>query len=479
MQYQAVIGLEVHVQVQTRTKIFCGCLNAFGDEPNVNVCPVCLGYPGSLPVMNAEAVRKTIVAGMMCGCRIAEYSKWDRKNYYYPDMPKNYQISQYDLPICAGGGIPVAGRGFSGEPLTPRTIRLTRIHLEEDVAKSTHLGRFSGVDYNRAGTPLMEIVSEPDMHSADEAYAYLTALKQAMQYAAISDCDMEKGQMRCDVNISVRPCGETRLGTKIEIKNLNSFRAIHRAIGYEIGRQCAACDKGAPLYQETRRWDDEAALTTVMRSKENAHDYRYFPDPDLMPVTTSAEQLSDIRRKLPELPWTRRERFVRQFGVTEYDAEVLTAEIGLADFFETAASAVASPKIAANWIQTELLAVLGRQGKSIAASPVSPWHLAELVKLIESDAISGKIAKTVFADMLETGQAPSAIVKEKGLQQVTDCGAIAELVAAAIAANPKPVADYRAGNAKAIQSLVGQVMKASRGKASPQMVVDLLREKLD
>ena len=479
MKYEAVIGLEVHIQIRTRTKVFCGCRNGAGEEPNVNVCPVCLGYPGSLPVMNAEAVRKTIIAGMTCGCAIARYSKWDRKNYYYPDMPKNYQISQYDLPICEGGEIPIEGKGFSGKPLTTRNIKLTRIHLEEDVAKSTHLGKYSGIDYNRAGTPLMEIVSEPDMHTADEAYAYLTALKQAMQFAGISDCDMEKGQLRCDVNISVRPAGDTKLGTKIELKNLNSFRAIHRSIDYEIDRQIEACEEGEPLYQETRRWDDEAGMTTVMRTKENAHDYRYFPDPDLMPVTVTDEQLDAIRADLPEFPWTRRQRFVEQFSITPYDAEVLTAEKPLADFFEKAAENVKNAKTVANWIQTELLAVLSKDSASITDSPISADHLGELVTLIEANTISGKIAKKVFAEMLICDKSPKVIVKEQGMEQVTDTGAIEGMVDEAIANNPKPVADYQAGNTKAIQSLVGQVMKASRGKANPQLVVQLLKSKLD
>lgn len=479
MQYQAVIGLEVHVQVRTETKIFCGCRNSFGDEPNVNTCPVCLGYPGSLPVMNVEAVRKTIAAGLMCGCRIARRCKWDRKNYYYPDMPKNYQISQYDLPICVGGGIPISGGGFSGAEIEPRTIKLTRIHLEEDVAKSTHVGKYSAIDYNRAGTPLMEVVSEPDMYSADEAYAYLTTLRQAMQYAEISDCDMEKAQLRCDVNISIRPVGQESLGTKIEIKNLNSFRAIHRAIEYEIERQVDALEAGKALTQETRRWDDDAGFTSVMRTKEDAHDYRYFPDPDLMPVTVDVERLEQIRRLLPELPWRRRDRFVEEYGITSYDAEVLTAERQLADYFEQAADGLRNPKTAANWIQTELLAALAKKGIGIAETPVPAKNLGELIRLIEADTISGKIAKTVFAEMLDSGRPPQAIVEDRGLQQVTDSDAIAAMVDHAIAENPKPVADYQAGNAKAIQSLVGKVMTASRGKANPRIVVEILRTRLD
>ncbi len=310
MPYETVIGLEVHVQVRTRTKMFCACPNHFGDEPNSNVCPVCLGYPGVLPVPNAEAVRKTIAAGLMLGCKINEFSKFDRKNYYYPDMPKNYQITQFDLPFCLGGAVPLAGKGYSGEPLPDKRIGITRIHLEEDVGKLNHFGKVSGVDFNRAGVPLMEIVSEPDMRSADEAYAYLTALKQVMQYAGISDCDMEKGQLRCDVNISVRPFVQKEFGTKIELKNLNSFRAVHRSILHEITRQTAAVSSGEKLRQETRGWNDPAGETYLMRTKENAHDYRYFPEPDMMPVEHTPEQIAVIRYTLPEVPWVRRERFV-------------------------------------------------------------------------------------------------------------------------------------------------------------------------
>jgi aspartyl-tRNA(Asn)/glutamyl-tRNA(Gln) amidotransferase subunit B len=479
MEYEAVIGLEVHTELNTQTKIFCGCRNEFGAEPNTNVCPVCLGYPGSLPVMNREAVVKTIIAGLMCDCDIAAYCKWDRKNYYYPDMPKNYQISQYDLPICLNGGVPIAGKGFSGEPLNERTIGLTRIHLEEDVAKSTHLGKFSGVDFNRAGVPLMEIVSEPDMRTPDEAYAYLVALKQSMEYAGVSHCDMEKGQMRCDVNVSVRPIGETKLGTKIEIKNLNSFRAVHRSLEYEIVRQIEELEDGGTLRQETRRWDDAAGMTTVMRSKENAHDYRYFPDPDLMPVEVSPEWLDELRGSLAETPHARRDRFVEQYGITPYDAHVLTLEKVTAEYFEVAAKGRKNAKLVANWVQTELLGALAKSDHTLADSPVSPEALGELIGLIEANTISGKIAKDVFAEMFETGKAPKAIVKEKGLEQVTDTGAIEAMVDEAIANNPKPVEEYKAGNPKAIQFLVGQVMKASRGKANPQMVVQLLKDRLD
>ncbi len=476
--YEAVIGLEVHVQLKTESKMFCSCPNRFGAEPNTLVCPVCLGYPGVLPVMNEEAVCRTLAAGLMCGCEIPTHSKFDRKNYFYPDMPKNYQISQYDLPLCLGGEVPISGEGFSGAPLPNRAIKLTRIHLEEDTGKLVHLGAASGVDFNRAGVPLMEIVTEPDMRTADEAYAFLTALKQTMQYADIGDCDMEKGQMRCDVNVSVRPVGQEAFGEKIEIKNLNSFRAVHRGLEYEIERQVEALQHGEALRQETRRWNDELGMTTVMRTKEHAHDYRYFPEPDLMPVHVPAERLEQIAATLPEAPTTRRERFVGSFGITDYDAQVLTQERALADYFETAAASASNAKAVANWIMTELLRELSDRGVAIADSPVPPEAMAELVALIEKGTISGKIAKTVFAEMLSTGGHPSQIVKDKGLVQVSDTGALEAFVDQAIAANAAVVEDYRSGKKKALQFLIGQVMKFSRGKANPQMVVELLKEKL-
>ncbi len=479
MEYEAVIGLEVHIEIGTRTKMFCGCPNQFGQPPNTLVCPVCLGYPGVLPVPNREAVNKTIVAGLMCNCRIAAYSKFDRKNYFYPDMPKNYQISQYDLPICTGGEIPISGRGLSGSELPQRGIRLTRIHLEEDVAKSVHLGEVSGIDFNRAGVPLMEIVSEPDMHTADEAYAYLTALKQVMQYAEISDCDMEKGQLRCDVNVSVRPRGSTDLGEKIEVKNLNSFRAVHRALEYEIDRQMEALDYGDRLQQETRRWDDGNGRTVVMRTKESAHDYRYFPEPDLMPLEIGRDWVDALRARLPEAPWVRRARFIEAYGLTPYAAQVMTLQKGLADYFEAAAHGCSNPRSAANWIQTELLGALSEAGTAVGDSPVSPKALAELVALIDGGTISGKIAKDVFAEMFRTGESPQQIVQSRGLEQVTDTEAIEALVNRVISENPGPVDEYRGGKGKALQFLVGQVMRHSRGKANPRMVVAALRSRLD
>ena len=336
--YEAVIGLEVHVQIRTARKMFCNCPNQYGGEPNTNTCPVCMGYPGTLPVPNREAIRKTVVAGLMCGCEIAERCKFDRKSYFYPDLVKNYQISQYDQPLCKDGKIHIFGKGFSGEPMADKYIGLTRIHLEEDPGKSTHYANCTGLDYNRSGVPLMEIVSEPDMRSADEAYAYLTALKQIMEYADVSDCDMEKGQMRCDVNVSIRPRGQKEFGTKVEVKNLNSFRSAHRAINYEIKRQIVALESGEVITQDTRGWNDEAGETVVQRTKENANDYRYFPEPDLLPIEFTKEDVEAIRATLTELPEAMRNRYVADFGLTDYDAHVLTLDRALAAYFEKAAA---------------------------------------------------------------------------------------------------------------------------------------------
>lgn len=477
-EYEAVIGLEVHIQIKTASKMFCSCANRYGAEPNTQVCPVCMGYPGVLPSPNREAIRKTVVAGLMCGCTIPQFSKFDRKSYFYPDMPKNYQISQYDLPLCVSGRIHITGKGFSGEEIGDRMIGLTRIHLEEDVAKLNHLGRSSGVDFNRAGVPLMECVSEPDMRTADEAYAYLTALKQIMQYADISDCDMEKGQMRCDVNISLRPVGQEKFGTKIEIKNLNSFRAAHRSIEHEIVRQAELLDGGAVLRQETRGWNDDRGETYLMRVKEDAHDYRYFPEPDLMPITWTAAELENFRNGIIEGPELKRERFMREFGLSAYDAQVLTAEKPLADYYDAAAKTAANPKMLANWLQTEILRELSGAGIGIAECKIAPAALAELVNLIESGKINGKIAKDVMVEMFATGESPKAIVEKKGLVQVSDEGAIAALVDQVIEQNPAQVEQYRGGNEKVLQFLVGQVMKLSKGKANPPMVVGLLKNRL-
>ena len=459
MNYEAVIGLEVHVQLKTKSKLFCGCATEFGAEPNTRVCPVCLGYPGVLPVMNAEAVRKTILSGLMIGCSITRLSKWDRKNYFYPDMPKNYQVSQYDLPLCLGGAVLIPGK----------TLGVTRIHLEEDVAKSTHFDTTSGVDFNRAGTPLMEIVSEPDMRSAEEAFAYLTALKEILITGGVSDCDMEKGQLRCDCNVSVRPVGQAKFGEKVEIKNMNSISGVRRAVEYEIPRQIAALGRGEKIPQETRRWDDEAGKTFVMRTKEYAHDYRYFPEPDLMPVTVSDAWLAELRQLLPELPDAKRQRLVRQYGLPEYDAGVLVANAAQANFYELAAAGSKYPKAVANWV----MAVA-----DIHLSPVRPQHIGELVAVIEAGQISGKQGKDVFTAMLATGQSPAAIISEKGLAQVSDLGALETFCQQAIAANAKSVTAFQAGNPAALNALVGQVMKFSKGKANPQMVGEILRKQL-
>jgi len=478
-KYEAVIGLEVHIQVRTETKMFCSCPNKYGEAPNTLVCPVCMGYPGVLPTPNKEAIMRTIAAGLMCSCEIAAFSKFDRKSYFYPDMPKNYQISQYDLPFCANGRVHIYGKGFSGAELADKYIGLTRIHLEEDVAKLTHFASCSGVDYNRAGVPLMESVSEPDMRTPDEAYAYLTALKQIMQYAGISDCDMEKGQMRCDVNVSIRPVGTEKFGTKIEIKNLNSFRSIHRSLEHEIWRQEKVLEAGGTLTQETRGWNDDRNETYLMRSKESAHDYRYFPEPDLMPITLSAEQIEEIRRKLPELPEATRDRFVRDYDLTPYDAHVLTLEKAVSEFFDKGAKLVKTPKIMANWIISELLRELGSSGMSITECKITPEKLAGLVKLIEDNTINGKIAKDVFVEMFNLGKDARTVVDEKGLVQVTDSSAIDGFVSQAIEMNPAQVEQYRGGKTMVLQFLVGQVMKLSKGKANPQLVVELLKSKLD
>ncbi|MBN2452377.1 MAG: Asp-tRNA(Asn)/Glu-tRNA(Gln) amidotransferase subunit GatB [Lentisphaeria bacterium] len=478
MDYEAVIGLEVHTQLLTRSKMFCGCANDFGGEPNTRVCPICLGYPGVLPVVNREAVRKTLVAGLMCGCEVTGVSTFDRKNYFYPDMPKDYQISQFDRPLCRGGGILLGGSGFSGDPLEERTVRLTRMHLEEDTGKLTHLGRASAVDFNRAGLPLLEIVTEPDMRTADEAHAFLTELKQLMQYADVSTCDMEKGQMRCDVNVSVRPRGQETLGEKVEIKNLNSFRAVHRALCYEIGRQADELDRGGRVLQETRGWDDAAGVTFPQRIKEEAHDYRYFREPDLMPLETTAESAREIAALLPEAPRHRRQRLVRVLGLTGYDAAVLTSDKALADYYERAAAASPDPKAVANWMITEMMGALSAAGIGLADCPVAAESLGELVSLVAAGSISGKQAKGVFGEMFRTGRGPGAIVAAQGLSQVSDTDAIGEYAAAAIAANPDAVAQYRAGRERALQYLVGQVLRLSRGKANPRLAVEQLRRRL-
>ncbi len=477
-RYIPTIGLEVHVQLKTRTKMFCGCAVEYGADPNTRICPVCLGYPGALPVMNGEALKMTALAGLMLGCEVPAVCKFDRKNYFYPDMPKNYQITQFDQPICLGGGVPLHEFAYPKDHQKNiahpgKVVKLTRIHLEEDVAKSQHFDTSSGIDFNRAGTPLMEIVSEPEIDSPEEAFAYLTSLQQILVYGGVSDADMEKGQLRCDCNVSVRPEGQPELGVKIEIKNMNSISAVRRALAYEIERQIEAVSKGEKLIQSTRGWDDAAGQTRHQRTKESSHDYRYFPDPDLLPVRTNAF-MDEVRKLRPELPGEKRDRFVSQYGVTAYDASVLASEKELADYYDAAAKGSADAKAVANYVINDLLSALGAAERSIADCPVSPAHVAELVEIVKSGAISGKQAKEVFAEMFASGKAPAAIVEEKGLKQESDSGAIEALCRQAIDANPKPVAEFRAGNEKSINFLKGQVMKLSQGKANPGVVNDVL-----
>jgi aspartyl-tRNA(Asn)/glutamyl-tRNA(Gln) amidotransferase subunit B len=481
-EYTATIGLEVHVQLKTRSKMFCSCAVEFGAEPNTNVCPVCLGLPGALPVMNEEALRLTALAGLMLGCEIGPVCKFDRKNYFYPDMPKNYQISQYDVPFCLGGTVPLHDLAYPKDAqksigTKDKKVRLVRIHLEEDVAKSFHMETATGIDFNRAGTPLLEIVGEPDIASPEEAFAYLTVLQQLMMYGGISDADMEKGQLRCDVNVSVRPVGTEKFGTKIELKNLNSISGVRRGLAYEIPRQIEILRGGGTLAQETRRWDDARGETTLMRIKESAHDYRYFPDPDLLPVRTET-LVAEARARQPELPWDKRARFVADFGVSEYDASVLANDLGLAAYFETAAKGAKKPKHVANWILNDLQSSLASASLGIGECPVPPEGLDELVNLIDSGAINSRQGKEVFAEMFASGKNAAAIVEEKGLKQVSDSGAIEALADEVIAANPGPVADYKSGKTSAVNFLKGQLMKLSKGKANPAMAGEILEKKL-
>ena len=482
MKLIPTIGLEVHVQLKTRTKMFCGCPVEYGAPPNAHTCPVCLGFPGALPVMNADALKMSALTGLMLGCKVPDICKFDRKNYFYPDMPKNYQITQYDQPICAGGAVPLHDFAYPKDAQKSiaqpgKNVRLTRIHLEEDVAKSQHFEANSGIDFNRAGTPLMEIVSEPEIDSPEEAYAYLTSLQQILVYGGVSDADMEKGQLRCDCNVSVREEGATELGVKIEIKNMNSISGVRRALAYEIERQMTEIRAGRPLIQSTRRWDDDAGQTSQMRVKESSHDYRYFPDPDLLPVDTRVF-MDEVKSKRPELPGEKRDRFARDYGVTPYDASVLASEHALADYFDAAAKGARKPKSVANWVINDLLSALSAAEKSIEECPVSATALNDLVNLIEEGTISGTQGKTVFAEMFSTGRSAGEIVEEKGLKQVSDTGAIEALCDQAIANSAKAVAEYKAGKLQAINSIKGQVMKLSQGKANPQVVGEILARKL-
>lgn len=476
MTYQAVIGLEVHVQIRTASKMFTRVAAGYGEPENTLTDPVVLALPGALPVMNKAALDGVIKAGLMLGCRIAPVCKWDRKNYFYPDSPKNYQISQYDQPICLGGAVeielPGPSRNVMGEH---KRIPLTRIHLEEDVGKLTHGANDSLVDYNRAGTPLMEIVSEPAMHTADEAFAFLTALRIAMVQGGISDCDMEKGQLRCDANISIRPQGETRLGTKVELKNLNSISFVRDGIAHEIRRQIAVVEAGGAIVQETRQYDGEAGASSAMRSKEMAHDYRYFPDPDLMPVRVDEAWLEGIRATVPEAMFDRQRRYLADYQLPYSITSVLVPDRALGDYFEETARLGASPQAVGNWIANDLLRELAAARLPLAESKVRPAHLAELVRLVEGGVISTTIAREVFGTMFRTGDLPAAIVERQGLRQSSDTGELERWVADALAADPKAVAQFKAGNEKALNAIKGAVMKASKGKANPKLVDEIAR----
>lgn len=472
-KYEPVIGLEIHVQLKTNTKIFCGCRVHKPDaEPNTNVCPVCLGYPGVLPVMNEKVIQLCCKAGLLLNCTINRFSKWDRKNYLYPDMPKNYQITQYDQPLCLGGYIPAEIDGQI------QRFPLTRIHQEEDVAKNTHRPNFSLIDFNRAGTPLMEIVTEPEIHSPEEAYAILMSLKQILQYGGISDCDQERGNLRCDVNISMRPKGETGLGTKSEIKNMNSFKGIYNALKYEIARQTETLERGGEILQETRRWDPETETTSSMRTKEEAHDYRYFPDPDLMPVVISEEQIEAWKRELPELPAQRRERYCTQLGLPEYDAGVIVADKKIADFFEETIGLGPEPKTVSNWIMGEAMRLLSEREIEIDQAQIRPRALADLIGLIENKTINNNAAKEVFEILFTKGGSPQEIVESEGMAQVSDENALEEWAKRVITENPDSVQDYKNGKEASINYLMGQVMRLSKGKANPQNVIAILKEKL-
>jgi len=477
MEFEPVIGLEIHIQLNTNTKIFCGCSTKFGEMPNSQTCPVCLGLPGVLPVLNEEALKKGILAGLAVNSKISKFSKFDRKNYFYPDLPKAYQISQFDKPICEGGYVDVKVDDKI------KRLNITRIHLEEDAGKSMHSEipgeNKSFIDLNRTGVPLAEIVSEPDMRTADEAYEYVQTIRKIMRYINVSDCNMEEGSLRCDVNISVREKGVEKFGEKVEIKNLNSIKSIKASINYEIERQIDLIESGekSAIVQETRLYDAENNVTYSMRSKEDAHDYRYFPDPDLAPIVLDDKYIDDLKKTLPELPEAKKERFLNELKLPEYDAGVLTSTRQLAEYFETVIENGIDPKKASNWVMGEVLARAGDVDE-IDSFIVTPSMLAKLIGLIDDNTISGKIAKAVFKDMVESGKDPLSIVEEKGLKQVTDTGEIETIINKVLDENQSSIDDYKNGKTKALGFLVGQVMKASRGKANPKIVNELLLKKL-
>jgi aspartyl-tRNA(Asn)/glutamyl-tRNA(Gln) amidotransferase subunit B len=482
-KYEAVIGLEVHAQLETVTKAFCGCSTRFGDAPNSNTCPVCLGLPGALPVLNAKALELALRASLALHCTVHERSRFARKNYFYPDLPKGYQISMYELPLATGGWLDIEIGELGKREGGTKRIGVTRLHMEEDAAKNLHEGfpdsdRSSYIDFNRGGVPLVEIVSEPDIRTPAEAYSYLTTLKQVLEYTDVSDCNMEEGSLRCDANVSVRLWGAEKFGTKVEVKNLNSFRYLSHTLEYEIERQIGVLEGGGKIAQETRLWNVAAGRTEAMRSKEMAHDYRYFPDPDLLPVMVLGAAVDKVRGGMPELPDVKRARFLREYGLTPYDAGVLTATQALADYFEVTVRAGAPAKSAANWISTELLRRLNDSGKVIAECPVAAGALAELLKKIEGGEITAASGKKVFAQMFDTGKRAGEIIAAEGMSQISDEGAIEKIARAVVAKNADNAAKYRAGNEGVFKFFVGQVMRETRGQANPQLVNDILKRVL-
>lgn len=477
-EFETVIGLEVHVELQTRSKIFCSCSNEFGAEPNTNVCPICSGFPGMLPVLNQQVVDYAIKSGLALNCEIADYCKFDRKNYFYPDLPKAYQISQYDLPICKKGHLDIEVNGVK------KRIGITRAHLEEDAGKLVHQGTitsttFSLVDLNRSGVPLLEIVSEPDLRSSQEARAYIEKLRSLLLFAGVSDCKMEEGSLRCDANVSVRPYGQEELGTRAEIKNLNSFKAMEKAIEYEVCRQIEAIEDGEEIIQETRTWEEDRQITRSMRSKEEAHDYRYFPEPDLPPLKISREWVERILQSLPEMPEKARERLMGEYSLSEYDANLLTLTPDYLAFFDECTLYYNDGKIISNWIMGELNKLLNQNNLDIAQCKIKPAALADMLKLIDEGRISGKMAKDVFEAMFETGADPEQIIKEKGMEQISDEDTLGTIIQGVIDKNPGVVDDYRNGKKKATGFLVGQVMQATKGQANPALVNKILAEKLN
>ncbi|MBE0425234.1 MAG: Asp-tRNA(Asn)/Glu-tRNA(Gln) amidotransferase subunit GatB [Nitrospirae bacterium] len=478
MKYEAIIGLEVHAQMLTETKIFCGCSTKFGSEPNTQTCPVCIGMPGVLPVLNKKALEYAIKTGLAMNCTISKFSRFARKNYFYPDLPKGYQISQYELPICEHGNIEIVVNG------NIRKIGITRIHMEEDAGKNIHegAGNYSFVDLNRAGVPLMEIVSEPDIRSAREAVEYMKKMRTILRYLGVCDGNMEQGSLRCDANVSVRPVGQKEFGVKTELKNINSFRFVEKALDYEIKRQIKVIKEGGKILQETRLWDSTQGITEPMRGKEEAHDYRYFPEPDLVPVVVDQKWIDEINASLPELPDIKRERFVSVYGLPENDADFFTSDKPIADWYEEAtasyALSVSGHKVVSNWVKGELTRLLNEENRSIEECPLKPLQLADMLTLIDKGTISGKIAKTVFEEMYKTGKDAEVIIKEKGLVQITDEGEIEKAVDEIIAKYPKEVERFKAGEEKLIGFFIGQIMKATKGKANPQIVNELLKKKL-